>query len=168
MKILVLSDSHQKDTFMRACVEAVKPNHIIHLGDHYDDARRLQREYAHICFHCVPGNCDSARGFDTPPQIMCYDIAGVRMYMTHGHLHGVKLDIFRLLADAWEAEAQIVLFGHTHDSLCYQTEDGMWVLNPGSCRSFDGSAALIEADAGKISACRILRQADIEVMQGRG
>lgn len=162
MKILVVSDSHGKESFMYHCIDKIKPDQVIHLGDHYHDAEKLAQKYHHIRVHMVPGNCDSTRGFDAPPPIMCYDIAGTRMYMTHGHLHGVKLDIFRLLADAWEAEAQVALFGHTHEALCFQTEDGMWVLNPGSCRSYDGSVGLIEAENGKISACQILRQADVE------
>lgn len=164
MKILVLSDSHGKERFMYHCMDVIKPNHVIHLGDHYDDAQKLSRAYPHVRVHMVPGNCDNARGFDAPPLVMCYDIAGVRMFMTHGHLHGVKQDIYHLLADAWEKEAKMALFGHTHEAVCYQMEDGLWVLNPGSCRTFDGSAALIEAEDGKISACRILRQADIDEM----
>ena len=38
MKILVLSDSHSALSFMRSCIETVKPDRIIHLGDYYDDA----------------------------------------------------------------------------------------------------------------------------------
>ena len=37
MKILVLSDSHSALQFMRQCVESVKPDAIIHLGDFFDD-----------------------------------------------------------------------------------------------------------------------------------
>ena len=164
MKILVLSDSHGKESFMYHCMDVIKPNHVIHLGDHYDDAQKLSRAYPHVRVHMVPGNCDSARTFDAPPLVMCYDIAGVRVFMTHGHLHGVKQDIYHLLADAWEKKAKMALFGHTHEAVCYQMEDGLWVLNPGSCKTFDGSVALIEAEGGKISACRILRQADIDAM----
>ncbi len=165
MKILVLSDSHYGQQFMRYCMDAIKPDQVIHLGDHYEDAENLQKDYSHIRFHMVPGNCDRLSPFFAVPQILCYPIAGVRIYLSHGHLHGVKSDIFRFLADAWEKEAQVALFGHTHEALCFQTEDGMWVLNPGSCRGFSGSVGLIEAEDGKISACRILRQADVEVMQ---
>lgn len=164
MKILVLSDSHGGNSFMRHCVDVLKPDQIIHLGDHYDDAQMLQEDYPHIRVHMVPGNCDRVRMFSSPPQILCYPVAGAVMYMTHGHIHSVKSDIFRLLADAWEKEAQAALFGHTHEAVCFQTEDGMWVLNPGSCRSFSGSVGLIETEDGKISACRILRQADIDAM----
>ena len=36
MKILVMSDSHSALAFMRRCIEAVEPDALIHLGDHYD------------------------------------------------------------------------------------------------------------------------------------
>lgn len=162
MKILVLSDSHQSISFMRYCIDRICPDHIIHLGDHYDDAKQMEADYPHIRFHIVPGNCDRYSMFSGQPAVMYYDVAGVRIFMTHGHLHGVKSDIFRLLADAWEKEANAVVFGHTHEAVCFQTEDGMYVLNPGSCRSFSGSVGLIETDAVNITACRILRQADVE------
>lgn len=162
MKILVLSDSHSALRFMRSCIAAVKPDTVIHLGDHYDDAQTLAQEYPHIRLHQVPGNCDRFRCQPDTPQILAYPVGGVMLYMTHGHLHGVKSDISRLLAAAREANAQAVLFGHTHQSLCYQEEDGLWVLNPGSSGYGGGSAAVMETADGKISACRLIRQADID------
>jgi predicted phosphodiesterase len=86
--------------------------------------------------------------------------------MTHGHLHGVKNGLSRLLTDAHEHNAQAVLFGHTHEALCYREPDGLWVLNPGSCRSEDGSVGVIRIEDGKISACSILKQADLEQWPG--
>ena len=41
MKILVLSDSHAGLSFMRQCINRVKPDHVIHLGDHFDDAKAM-------------------------------------------------------------------------------------------------------------------------------
>lgn len=41
MKILILSDSHSAMSFMRLCVEAVKPDVLIHLGDYADDGAAL-------------------------------------------------------------------------------------------------------------------------------
>ena len=58
MKILVLSDSHAAIHFMRSCVEAIKPQAIVHLGDYYDDAEALKELYPQIPLHQVPGNCD--------------------------------------------------------------------------------------------------------------
>jgi len=162
VKILVMSDSHSGRSFMRFCIEAVKPEHVIHLGDHYEDGTVMAEAYPHIRFHQVPGNCDAYRLPPYTVPIMCYPIGGVKLFMTHGHKHGVKGGIGRVVADAREHGAQAVLFGHTHCPLCFQEEDGLWVLNPGTCGSWGGSVGLLEIRDEKITACRILRQADME------
>ncbi len=168
MKILVLSDSHSGRSFMRFCIQSVHPEHVIHLGDHYEDGTAMAEEYPHIRFHQVPGNCDRYRMDATMPDILCYPIGGVKLFMTHGHKHAVKSDIHRVMADARERDAQAALFGHTHSALCFQSEDGLWVLNPGTCGSWGGSAGIIEIQDGKITACRVVRQAEIELMQVQG
>lgn len=163
MKILVLSDSHSGLRFMRYAIGAVKPDAVIHLGDYFDDGTAMSEEYPHIRFHLLPGNCDRYRSYEIRPEILCYDVCGVRLYMTHGHLHHVKSGVYGLCCSAREAGAKAALFGHTHEALCEQTEDGLWILNPGSCGSSGGSVGFIETDGSKILACRILRQADLEV-----
>ena len=82
--------------------------------------------------------------------------------MTHGHRHAVKSGTQRLLKDACSSGAQIVLYGHTHEAQCYKTDSGMWVLNPGSCRTSEGSVGVIEIEEEKISACYLLKQAELE------
>ena len=165
MKILVLSDSHAALSFMRLCIEKVKPAHVIHLGDHFDDGKVMAEQYGYIIFHQVPGNCDRFRCDPWQADILCYDIAGVRMYMTHGHKHRVKQYLLELLRDARASRVDAVLFGHTHEALCIQEPDGLWVLNPGSCGYHGGSSGLIEVDNGKIKTCRILRQDDLEALR---
>ena len=54
MKILVLSDSHSGMRFMRQCVETIKPQAVVHLGDYYDDGETLKELYPHIELHQVP------------------------------------------------------------------------------------------------------------------
>lgn len=152
---------------MLHCVDTVKPDHIIHLGDYYEDAETLANLYSHLQVHCVPGNGDFFGSARSAPRTMCYEIDGVRIYMTHGHLQGVKGGLDRLLADAKEKNAQIVTFGHTHEALCFKTNEHMWVLNPGSCRSWSGSAGVIEVADKRVSACYIVKQADLEAMQGQ-
>lgn len=164
MKILVLSDSHAALSFMRLCIAAVKPEQVIHLGDHYDDGDAMARENPHIRFHQVPGNCDRYRCDPYLADVLSYSVGGVKFYMTHGHKHGVKSGTERLLADARKSGAQAVLYGHTHQAVCYQCEDGLWVLNPGTCGSYGGSVGIIEIHQEKITACRILRQADLETL----
>ena len=162
MKILVLSDSHSALRLMRRCVEAVAPDAIIHLGDHYDDGVALGEEYPNIPLYQVPGNCDAHRCFIPDPEIRVEKICGIWLYLTHGHRHQVKQSRHRLLLDARAAKVQAVLNGHTHTADCYQEEDGLWVLNPGSCGYGGGSAGLIEVEQGKILSCKILRAEDVE------
>lgn len=164
MKILVLSDSHSALSFMMRCVEAVEPDAIIHLGDYYDDGEVLRQEYPHIPVIQVPGNCDRYR---TPPyvqEILVDRVCGVDLYLTHGHLHKVKMTTSRLIADAKAARVQAVLYGHTHVAECYQEDAGLWVMNPGSCGYYGGSAGLIVTQNGKIIECRLLRQSELEEM----
>ena len=165
MKILVLSDSHSGLSFMRYCIEHIKPQHIVHLGDHYADGETMAEAYPHIRFHQVPGNCDRYHTLPWQADILCYPIEGVKFYMTHGHRHGVKSDLRRLLSDARDSKADIALYGHTHIADCHKEADGLYVLNPGSCGSWGGSVGVIELENGTISACAIVKQVDLELTQ---
>lgn len=162
MKILVLSDSHSALSFMRQCIEAVKPDRIIHLGDYYDDGCAIAEEYPHIPMIQVPGNCDRYRCPPFVQDILIQRVDGVNLYMTHGHRHMVKQRLDMLMLDARKCKAAAALYGHTHIADCHQESDGLWVFNPGSCGYYGGSAGLIETNNGKIVNCRILRQENLE------
>lgn len=162
MKILILSDSHAALSFMRLCIEKIRPDCMIHLGDYFDDGQAMAEEYPNIPLYQVPGNCDRYRCSPFQPEILIQKVAGVNLYMTHGHRHRVKMDTGLLLHDARASKVDAVLYGHTHVSNCYQDTDGMWILNPGSCGYYGGSAGLIETKDGKITGCRLLRQEDLE------
>ncbi len=166
MKILVMSDSHSGLHFMRRGVEKIHPDVLIHLGDRWDDGEVIREENPCIPFYRVPGNCDLGHVYPYPPESLCVDIGGVKVYITHGHRQWVKLEMNRLLGEARDAGADAVLFGHTHYPLCRREErDGLLVMNPGSCGSDSGSMGLMEIQNGKITSCRILRQADVEEYQ---
>lgn len=155
MKVLVLSDSHSGLSFMRAAVRTVRPDALIHLGDYYEDGATIAFENSHIPMYQVPGNCDRNRVFGKP-EMMCVPVFGALLYMVHGHNHGVKATLHRLVKEASEAGAQAVLYGHTHRADCHREPDGLWVLNPGTCESYGGSAAVMEIQDGVITRCRIL------------
>ena len=161
MKILVLSDSHSTLSFMRRCIVSVQPDAVIHLGDHFDDGEAMKEEFPGIRFYLVPGNCDRYRCHPNQPEILIDRVCGVNLYMTHGHKHSVKSYLGALLRDARTAKVDAALYGHTHVADCHREEDGLWVLNPGSCGYFGGSAGLILADSGMITDCRILKEADL-------
>lgn len=164
MKILVLSDSHSSLSFMRDCVRLTRPDGVIHLGDYYEDGLVIARENPALLFWQVPGNCDRYRIGGEEPESLLISPGGVRMLITHGHRQYVKSGCGALLAQARQQEAAAALFGHTHAPLCQLTEDGIWLLNPGSCGYFGGSAGMICIENGKISSCRLLRQQELEEM----
>lgn len=155
MKILVLSDSHSSLRGMRAFVQAQMPDAIVHLGDHFDDGQALKEEFPQIPLYQVPGNCDRYRCPPGQPETLVERVCGVELYMTHGHLQGVKSGIDRLLRSARQTRAAAVLYGHTHCPDCHQEPDGLWVLNPGSC-GYGSTAGLITAQAGQITGCCLL------------
>lgn len=165
MKILILSDSHSAYSFMRLCVDAVKPDVLIHLGDYAEDGAALHEEYPHIDFYQVPGNCDRYRWDPREPETMVPTIGGVRLYLCHGHQHKVKQYLADLTRTARCFGAAAALYGHTHQADCHREEDGLWVINPGSCGSYGGSAALMEVAQGQILDCRILFQEDVLATQ---
>ena len=74
------------------------------------------------------------------------DIGGYRIYLTHGHLFGVKHSLARLYQRALDLGAAIVIYGHTHIS--HQEQIGnILFLNPGSItwpRSFEYTLAVLE------------------------
>lgn len=162
MKILVLSDSHSALSFMRRCISYMKPDVVIHLGDYYEDGSTIGFEYPEITFYQVPGNCDRYRHGCDEPEILVKKIGGIWFYITHGHRHNVKLFTAQLLKDARANHVQVALYGHTHQQDCYQEEDGLWVMNPGSCGYGGGTAGLLEIENGKIKMCRIVNAGDLE------
>ncbi len=163
MKLLVLSDSHAARRFMKDAIEKLKPDAVIHLGDFYDDAQVLAQDYPYLVFHTVPGNCDQFRVCRDVAQTLCYSVGGVRLYMTHGHLHGVKSGTHRLALDGRKAGAQAVLYGHTHAPDC-RKEDDLWIFNPGSCGHAGGTVGIIETNNGQIISCQIIKLWELEAL----
>lgn len=162
MKILVLSDSHSVLKFMRLCMDTIKPDAVIHLGDYVADGEVIAEEYPQIPVYQVAGNCDEYRVAPDYPQGRVEVLDGCKIYFTHGHQQKVKIFLDKILENASCFHAQIALFGHTHIPLCQQEKNGLWVLNPGSCGYFGGSVGLIEVSNGKVLSCRIIREADLE------
>lgn len=160
LKILVLSDSHGVLEFMRRCVEAVRPDVVLHLGDMVRDGETLAGEYPDIRFFQVAGNCDSGRVPMDYPEALVESFLGNRVYMTHGHLHGVKIFLSKLLADGSQCGANIILYGHTHRADCFMDGDCL-VMNPGAA-GYGGSAGIIELRGKGDFTGRIIRQWDLE------
>lgn len=162
MKILVFSDSHSSLRFMRECISAVSPDCILHLGDMFEDGQVIARENPGVLFYQVPGNCDAYRCPPDASEVLIPRIGGVDFFITHGHRYHVKQYTGQLLQAARERKAAAVLYGHTHMEECTREPDGLWVMNPGSCGYFGGTAGLIEVKDKRIQSCRIIRHGELE------
>ena len=160
-RTLVLSDSHRGMSFMRWCVNTVKPDAIVHLGDFYDDGDELHEEFRHIPIYQVAGNCDRYYASPTARELLICKVCGVDLFMTHGHRQWVKNGTELLVRDARQAKVQAALYGHTHIPDCRKDGD-LWILNPGAAGSWGGSSGIIEVEDGKILRCFHFRYGDQE------
>lgn len=154
MNVLVFSDSHGNVASMKQIVARERPDLILHLGDMVRDAAALAKEFPQILLQNVCGNCDGAG--QAPNQRML-TVAGKKLMLTHGHLYQVKLGMGRAVAAARESDADVLLFGHTHQALCLR-QGPLWVMNPGSIqdrRTY--SYGIIEWKNGTLF-CRIVER----------
>ena len=129
MKILIVSDTHGIETNLRKVLrrEGV-PDRLFHLGDSEATEKHLLG-LAKCPVEVVAGNCDY---FSELPLAKCVELAGHRMLLTHGHYQYVSFGTEDLEAFALENRCDMVLYGHTHRPDIRQTQQGLWILNPGS------------------------------------
>ncbi|MBK5242073.1 metallophosphoesterase [Clostridium sp.] len=150
MRIGVISDTHRNDSSIELLGEKIKAvDVLIHLGDNVDDISIIKRHYKGKIIN-VKGNCD----FSTKtPYDRVEDIAGIKIFLTHGHKYSVKENLHKLRYKALETGANIVLYGHTHIAKI-DFEEGIWYINPGSAsepRDGARSFAIINIDGGVIN-----------------
>ena len=151
MKIAVFSDSHGNISGMERVVGEVKPERIVHLGDCVKDAQRLHGLFPEIKLYSVAGNCDWS---PETPESLFIEEEGVRIFMAHGHRHGVKLSLDGFMNSVCCSGAQLGLFGHTHRAQCNEAY-GICLMNPGSCGMGQRPTyGVIELENGKFN-CKI-------------
>ncbi len=130
VKICVFSDSHGYPDHMLRAIRAESPDQVIFLGDGEGDLRAVRREFPGLTVHSVRGNCDVG---SASPALLRMETEGTKIFATHGHAYHVKMDrdYQRLRYAALEADARIVLFGHTHVPY-HERVWGMEIMNPGA------------------------------------
>ncbi|AQS60046.1 metallophosphoesterase family protein [Desulforamulus ferrireducens] len=152
MRILVVSDTHGRlAPVYHVLQELGEIDLILHAGDHYLDADELAYTLE-IPARGVMGNCDFPG--DGPLEDLL-EVAGHKIYLTHGHRLGVKGDIEMVLARAKKMGAKVAIYGHTHIA-DHRIIDDILVLNPGSPVSPRGrdraSVGLLRIDGEAIQA----------------
>ena len=159
MRIGIVSDSHGNiDVFedMLAVPGAAEAELWLHAGDFAPDADVLE-EMSGRRVARVLGNCDFF--VDGVHDETVVEVAGHRIFLTHGHLFNVRFDTAMLAATARETGADIAVYGHTHIAL--EEYGDVTVLNPGSiARPRDerrGSFMLVELNAGEPPQVTLIR-----------
>ena len=131
MTLLVLSDSHGRPDLIEEAVRRVRPDGILFAGDGLRDLTRAELPpLAEGCpLWAVSGNCDwltspsslIINGSIFEPQAEeLISVEGVRILLMHGHKYDVKSGPTRAIYRAMEAEADVLVYGHTHVPVEYR------------------------------------------------
>jgi putative phosphoesterase len=150
VRIIICADSHGNADILKKIIERNdKADIFVHLGDCESEVNVIRELYPTRDIRFVRGNNDYA---STAPTSLVIDTPKGRVFCTHGHQYGVYTGVERLSYAAREADCQVACFGHTHARFS-DYDDGLFVINPGSCtRPRDGkppSYAFIDlTDAG--------------------
>ncbi len=141
MRILVVSDTHGNlYNFKKAVEQQRNAEIIIHCGDNKDELDEIKMMYQDKAFYCVKGNCDFASMLPLEETIT---IENKKLFITHGHMYNAKMTLYNLCCKAREENADIVIFGHTHNAIA-EYDDGLYILNPGSLSGYAPSYAYID------------------------
>jgi hypothetical protein len=128
MKILLISDTHGRDEGVEEVLEKEKNmQYLIHCGD-----VEGREDYIAALADCpcsfISGNNDYY--CDLPREIVL-NLAGQRIFVTHGHTYYVSHGLHTMLQAAQQRKCGIVMYGHTHTP-SVETYGGVLFMNPGS------------------------------------
>lgn len=128
MRILIISDTHGIKKNLDRVLKLEHPyDQVIHLGDIEGDEEYLEAA-AGCPVAAVRGNNDY---FSQLPQEQIIEVAGKRIFLTHGHYYYVVAGLEHLIKEAKGRDVDIVMFGHIHRPVIRQ-EGTLSVINPGS------------------------------------
>lgn len=129
MKILVVSDTHRKFSYLIDVMQRHSNAEIvIFLGDGEEDMEYARYAFPEKAVMSVRGNCDFASSL---PLSDTFTIEGYKLFFAHGHTYNVKSTQEHIIAAARGCGAHICLFGHTHCPV-NTYNDGLYIMNPGS------------------------------------
>lgn len=173
MTYLVLSDSHNRPRAVADAIGRVQPDALLFAGD---GVRDLSRVDIPCPVWAVRGNCDVGsmplvisdpalgdRVLD-PEEEELIALDGIRILLIHGHRYGVKYSLTAATARAIARQADVLVFGHTHEPLEWRItpeRPGVFgssvelakpliLFNPGSVGDLSGSFGTITVHRGQI------------------
>lgn len=128
MKVLIVSDTHGRDSKLEEAVEKESPfDMLVHCGD--VEGREFFIEALADGPSCIiSGNNDF---FTDLPREDVISISGKKVFVTHGHTYGVSFNQDGVIDAARARGCEVVLFGHTHRPVIFE-KNGVLAINPGS------------------------------------
>lgn len=145
MKVLVISDSHQRLNTLIRIYEKEKPDVVICAGDHSKDGEELSFIFPDTKFYIVRGNCDI---FDRRhDNEIIFELEGFKILLAHGHEYGVKYSYDSILERGKILDCDIVIFGHTHIPYLSKKETPI-LFNPGAV--YENEYGILELENNKI------------------
>jgi putative phosphoesterase len=141
LRILVVSDTHRdRAALRRAILAQPSAEVVIHLGDGAEEAEDMKVSFPEKMFCLVRGNCDW--GSTLPPEGLV-QLAGKRIFYTHGYTYHVKYGFYEAVSAARGNKADVLLFGHTHEPVT-EYRDGLYLMNPGSLNGSCGTYGTLD------------------------
>ncbi|HEY8526621.1 MAG TPA: metallophosphoesterase family protein [Acidimicrobiales bacterium] len=159
MRVLVLADTHVGADLTRipseVWAEAEAADAVLHAGD-VVTRDLLDALGAFAPVHAVLGNNDRELAGQLPDRLEL-DLAGVRVAMVHDS--GTRAGRERRLR-RWFPDANVVVFGHSHEPVDAEGEDGQRLFNPGSAvqrrRQPRRTVGLLDLEDGRVTGHRIV------------
>ena len=158
MTLLIISDSHGRVDRLRSVFELHKnADALIFLGDGLTDLDRAGVNDYRFTVFALRGNCDFRSTFLSAEvaKVEKISIGGYNILLTHGDLYGAKSGDGALINLARRENADILLFGHTHEPIGtyvpekeYNLNKPMHLFNPGSLAEY--SYGLCEIRNGQL------------------
>ncbi len=141
-RLLVVSDSHGNYIKLNNIIrEAGFFDVMIHCGDGANDLVHASVPEG-IVRYTVSGNIDLMRMTGLERNIE-FTVEGLDFLVTHGDLYRVKYGFDEIIKEGISREADIVIFGHTHNQ--YIKESPPVLFNPGAANR--GQYGIIEVNS---------------------
>lgn len=126
-RIMIVSDTHGSNMYLNKALEEIGNFDLfLHLGD-LQGSEYFIETFVESSKEMIAGNNDYYVRY---PQEKIIEVAGHRIWMTHGHLYQVYTGVSVLRENAIKKGVDMVLFGHTHEP--YLEKEEIIILNPGS------------------------------------
>ena len=147
MTLLIVSDTHGRYERLSRLFELhSNVDAVVFLGDGLSDLQRAGVSDHRFTVFSVKGNCDGQIGFLSAlkaKEELSFNLDGISFLALHGHTRGVKSGMTNAIFAARESNADVLLFGHTHEPLLtylapeeYNLTKPLYLFNPGSLASY--------------------------------